>query len=107
MITPDQLTKENGFEDGVVVEYETTDDDKDVEYFDEAFRKMFIVRPDACDWFTSIRPLTGPMAIWNFAPEWATHVEKRDEGDFLWWALDKDAIVERCSRRPFWARTME
>jgi len=105
MIDPKLLTKENGFVEGCVVEYTTTDNGKDVEYFDEAFRKMFLVKPEAVEWFTSIRPLTGPMAIWNFAPKGATVLVK-NAGAMYWMNHIPDLISQHDEviLMPFWAK---
>jgi len=98
MIPPDKLTAENGFVDCCVCEVEWTEGFKQVGYF------------PLNDWgrpeseIISIRPLTGPMAIWNHAPVWATWCREQKLG-IEWWDQEPMAKFawERRSARPFWA----
>jgi len=100
MIDPKLLTPENGFVEGVVV---------GVEYFDGVSECGYW--PDD-DWpkndsgIKSIRPLTGPMAIWNFAPEWADFLVI-EHGNHLWQrgrSEDFFGDASNVTTRPFWAR---
>lgn len=93
MIDPKLLTKESGFEDGVVVEYERAGFRPSVTHFGSRVMKMTDI--------VSIRPLTGPMAIWNFAPKWAQCLV-RDEHEFTFLASDEHD--EGFETRPWWAK---
>lgn len=111
MIDPKLLTAENGFVDGVVVEIVLAGGSKDLSYFEHADSD----EAGFCDSFgswimtkenlhVSIRPLTGPMSIWNFAPEWADYCW-HEESSLIWY---KGPIMigstGRVSIRPFWAK---
>lgn len=118
MIDPKILTPEFGFEDGVVVEYQYHSWGK-IEnevmtfhgFFGGVDRGRVVIRDWECDHATvecelieSIRPLTGPMAIWNFAPEWAQWLLIWD-GEPLW----KREYQSHTSgiNRPWWATKNE
>jgi hypothetical protein len=115
MISPELLTKENGFVEGCVVEIETQTGNL-VQYWDELNRSTI---PDWCEdgFITAIRPLTGPMAIWNHAPEWAEYAYLVEKIDDLWhysWSKTKQdnpvflgGWLALISERPFWARSKE
>lgn len=123
MIDPNQLTKENGFAKGCVVEIVMEDGNKSVEYFDgvsdgnvlliDIFGSWIMNENNKCQF---IRPLTGSMAIWNFAPELATHcLQMTDDQGNIWvvsWYRDLvlDPLIpddpdEIITNRPFWARS--
>lgn len=97
MIDPNQLTIENGFVEGCVIEYETDSEYPATDYFDASFI-------DSATTLVSIRPLTGHMAIWNHAPEWAVCAQVREMGVSWeynipeWW----DGVSPVISMRPFW-----
>ncbi len=97
MINPQLLTKENGFEDGVVVELNgdvgRLHFDKDGAIVLNGYRRFEIL---------SLRPLTGPMSIWNYAPEWSTWCKRTSNGDLLWYNIDAEHL-ENGTKRPFWA----
>jgi len=101
MINPQLLTKENGFEDGVVVEiewdtYPITGNDKEIAYWEDA--KLW-----STDHMVAIRPLTGPMGIWNHAYDDATHLSIDGAGCFQFCTLHKGQNPEGYIPRPFWA----
>jgi hypothetical protein len=51
-------------------------------------------------WIDSIRPLTGPMAIWNFAPKEAIAIS-----DFTWIFNKADFYkFDNAILRPWWAK---
>jgi hypothetical protein len=126
MIPPDKLTAENGFMEGVVVEVEYHDytgkHQKQVGRLHlESSHELWL------DWWddesispsdlVSIRPLTGPTAIWNFAPEWATFCRIMSEdrqGDTIYWygpLHEHDKKILRgavdTTERPWWAQRRE
>lgn len=104
MIHPTQLTKEAGFEEGVVVEIVWEDDDHKPWLTHWPIFALSGINP-----IRSIRPLTGPMAIWNFAPDDAEILHRKIDGGFDWllgtvegWKMnygDGDF-----SHRPWWAK---
>ena len=103
MISTNQLTKEAGFEDGVVVEIV---DEMGRVWFVESWKDEYgdSKTPSYESWI-SIRPLTGPMAIWNFAPEWADFLIV-DHGNCLWQRgrrQDFFGDARNITDRPFWA----
>jgi len=108
MIDPKLLTAENGFALECVVEV-TWNSGQDVGYLhlneNELWLKRWIDESLGWDEVDSIRPLTGPMAIWNFAPRWAVALEE-GFGIILW--KDRDAMTcddsFKWQRRPFWAK---
>jgi hypothetical protein len=101
VIAPKLLTPENGFEDGVVVEIEWENYSPSIEYYvwgsamDQPQKEYMISQ-----YGVSVRPITGPMSIWNHAPEWAQWLLMWD-GVALWKRSDEPhtAGIER----PFWA----
>lgn len=121
MIDPAKLTEDQGFVDGVVVEIADADDNKHYgKLFNVTEHSVYTVedslRGFAFGEVLSIRPLTGPMAIWNFAPEWATHcLQMTDDQGNIWgvsWYRDLvlDPLIpddpdEIITNRPFWARS--
>lgn len=127
MIDPAKLTEENGFVDGCVVEILHRHSDGDFFVTGKILRTnsrgIVLDMPiSAKNGVTvlfsdiiSIRPLTGPMAIWNFAPK-----ENKDQGvkapvavlysglDVMWLYDDEDPnefLNDNCIMRPFWARS--
>lgn len=117
MIHPTQLTKAAGFEEGVVIEigYKPWKDQSQETVLE--YGKLCKIWPDSVeteqeespyglDWIVCIRPLTGPMAIWNFAPEWATCCQNREMG-ISWdhqipeWWDGKSTVIQL---RPWWAK---
>lgn len=96
MIDPKLLTKEAGFEDGAVVEL-VTENSSTVFYFSTPFegdRSIFISESNRYvdfDRIISLRPLSGDMAIWNFATN-NTHLALVKNGDEIeqlcWWRPD-------------------
>ena len=100
MIDPKLLTKEAGFYDSEPVEVEYENEVKEVGYF------------PVDDWnldnkkIVSIRPFAGPMAVWNFAPDWATFAEVRLGG--IAWLTEApkwfDGTSEAIQARPWWAQ---
>ena len=115
MINPQLLTKENGFEDGVVVELFYQDESGSYTEWDtwvtpdcridEQFPIVDLgntAHDFAC--LVSIRPLTGPMSIWNHAPEWATHCAET-EATIYWykWGAVPSNTFDIVTARPFWA----
>lgn len=114
MIHPNLLTPEFGFVEGCVVE---TVERGHREF--NIFRRIEQVEGTtlwalvfASGWcpviglFDSIKPLTGPLSIWNFAPEWAVAAQIKEMGVSWehsipeWWD-GKSSVV---SLRPWWAR---
>lgn len=113
MIGPKLLTPEFGFEEGCVVEIVSVHRgiSKFVEYFhsdairqDTYFGKDYSYRWGNNDW--TIRPLTGPMAIWNFAPDWADVYRKNSNGIHQFSSIATVPDLERYSwiARPWWAK---
>jgi len=107
MIDPKLVTPENGFIEGCVVEIKTG------VVFYERFKSVLnknitILDSDGCNGYidasdiVSIRPLTGPMAIWNFAPEWAEWLVE-DSVSFRWYKSQPDIYLNAPEDRPFWA----
>jgi len=61
----------------------------------------------------SIRPITGPMSIWNHAPDWAEVLLTSGQGLYRfftneewsrWSAMMFDAEHDTLTSRPFWAK---
>ena len=104
MIDPQLLTKENGFEDGVVVEIVWLNEtDPEFLVWDE-IEKRNVCDDDLLPELLSIRPLTGPMSLWNHAPEWAKACSI--EADCVNWVANpvfEMTGFEGWSMRPFWA----
>lgn len=115
MIDPKPLNPDNGFVEGCVVEYQYHAwGGKEVMTFHAFFvgisENRMVIRDwegrgeSYCDLIESIRPLTGPMAIWNFAPEWATACSVGKDG--IGW-LENPAYemvgLPGWTKRPFWA----
>jgi len=120
MIDPKLLTEENGFVEGEWIHCSTNLTGRMgfvgklhsvipecgvVRFYDEDDAKFSEI--------VSIRPLTGPMAIWNFAPVWAesciigmngvywikgSRPEDSDWPDLGW---------EKIIFRPFWAKATQ
>jgi hypothetical protein len=74
VIDPKLLTNENGFVEGCVVEI--VQDGRSLLSYWKSQNEPEILMLDVghieimfCE-IEKICPLTGPMAIWNFAPEW-------------------------------------
>lgn len=123
MIDPKLLTEENGFVEGVVVEIGYSPyKDRSLGTIYE-YGKLRKIWPDSIeteqedspygfDWIISIRPLTGPMAIWNFAPDYAQSAVVYCTGDIEWVGMPKEQVtvavdsscpLDSISERPFWA----
>ena len=115
MIHPTQLTKEAGFEEGVVVMV------KEVQWRERPMvlrigrneHGEYITDAHAYAYFShieSIRPLTGPMSIWNFAPKWAESCIAGRNG--VYWIQGSrpedsdwpDLGWEKITFRPWWAK---
>ena len=101
MIDPKLLTPEAGFMDCCAVEVQWPNEVYEVGYFpcDDWGRDVSEV--------VSIRPLTGPMAIWNFLPRNVKAVVLDDTG----WPVHQyfDTMPDSmlpvgCVHRPFWAQ---
>lgn len=114
MIHLSQLTKENGFADGVMVEI-VVSGKSSWGVFSPVDETCIKVRTqDSLTYYTdcieSIRPLTGPMAIWNFAPEWAESCITGRNG--VYWIQGyrpedsdwPDLGWEKITFRPWWAK---
>lgn len=108
MIDPTLLTPENGFEDGVVVEINGKP------YVYDYFGKYAygfveslwckdgpVFKPED---IKSIKLLTGPMSIWNHAPEWVEWC-KVSKLNITWWDHEPPKTFDwhEVSSRPFWA----
>ena len=110
MINPALLTKENGFEDGVVVEVNgrpyifmtfhpgNTRWNAHVECKEG---QLFLL-PN----IESIRPLTGKMAHWglDWVPKWASWCEVRGNGIVYWLDSKPMNSLGTVTKRPFWAK---
>lgn len=109
MIDHNQLTEENGFTDGTVILI-----NGEATFFRETYynedEECHIISTDAgecnLDNVWEIKPLTGPMAIWNFAPEWADVYCESVGGDHLFSSIAFIPELERYrwASRPFWAK---
>ena len=126
MIDLNLLTPENGFVPGCVVEVITEGwpsprpvifrlvQLKDLSGIGNLSSSEDWVIPDAHAYvyiklLTSIRPLTGPMAIWNFAPGGVEVLHRTFNGNFEWlrgtsagWRMNFEDRV--FMDRPFWAK---
>jgi len=104
MIDPKLLTKENGFEDGVVVEI----DKRSLGWWAVDLFNSFgvedlgfaTVHGAMMREFESIRPLTGRMSIWNHAPDWANYCAMGNQT--IDWLVTQ-VIGPTLHKRPFWA----
>lgn len=114
MIDPKLLTEENGFVDGCVVEIVILDGDWKTYHhgiLKDCGRDCVVYECEGEEILSSvpfksihsIRPLTGPMAIWNFAPSWATHLDMED-GFFEFVNLKNDGVYDGYINRPLWAK---
>ncbi len=103
MIDPKLLTDEAGFVEGCVVEIIWEDYiSRQPEFYvwgssSDGSQKEYMIQ----QYGASVRPLTGPMAIWNFAPEWATCL-MRDEHEFTF--LASDEYGDGFESRPWWSK---
>lgn len=96
MIHPSQLTREAGFEEGVVVEIALEDGHCKIVYWRAKTEWRW-------EKIRNIRPLTGDMAIWNFAPEWAEWLV--NWGDSIQWGVNEDNAGSGIMiKRPWWAK---
>jgi hypothetical protein len=110
MIDPKLLTEENGFVEGCVVEVVRDDG---VAYYAKLHsadeKAVFVTTPfgdiaiSMLEDISSTRPLTGPMAIWNFAPQWAEWAIIYDES-ILWGMIGDNEGSGIPVYRPFWAK---
>lgn len=100
MISKELLTVENGFEDGVVVLVITNNSSLKPQYYE--WKEKY---KDSIDWgyYYSIKPLTGKMAIWNFAPGWANLCMTNSRSYAFYVRELTIANFEVHSKRPFWA----
>lgn len=113
MIDPKLLTPEVGLVEGCVVEIEWEDYiSNQIEFYVWGSsinheQKIYQIS----QYGQSIRPLTGPMAIWNHAPDWAD-VLVRQNGDepcrrgLIFATKDVPYILgsrDTIEERPFWA----
>lgn len=112
MIDPKLLTEEAGFVDGVVVEYKYSKVDK--RYVD-ILNASQDGKIDTQEYFLGqfedmeyIHPLTGPMSIWNHAPEWAQWC-KVSKINITWWDQEPPHQFDwnQVSQRPWWAITQK
>jgi hypothetical protein len=112
MIPPDKLTPENGFTDGVVVQY----NGDHLGWWNEDVKHSFGLRYlgfiRSTDGYIvreieSIRPLTGPMAIWNFAPVWAVARFANTDDHISWIRVNPEWLEHRVEMRPWWAQRRE
>lgn len=115
-VTADMLTEECGFINGAIVEWDTylgkfhAPFDKDNINSDCYFGIGGDWDNDTYSWgdeLISIKVLTGPMSIWNHAPEWAEYcIVDKDFIQFLSdietsdFAIGLFSIIER----PWWAK---
>lgn len=108
MINPAKLTAEQGFVDGCVVEYQIERGGHGVDYlcFDGPFALDF-------KHMIHIRPLTGPMAIWNFLPKETVAICRGDHGypEFQLYATHPAIVGNygmwsgyKIEPRPWWAQ---
>jgi len=126
MIDPKVLTEENGFVEGCVVEIVTEEERAigtfthvnfvnssgpylELENYTLSNYGFYGTRIEE---IVSIHPLTGPMAIWNFAPEWADVCYHNDMGTVNFYSNEMleqygdmvfDTEHDTESKRPFWA----
>jgi len=108
MIDPKLLTPENGFAIGTAIETVRIDDGVPIGVYGVLTETVLGLIQEFHDYIESIRPLTGTMAIWNFAPEWAKSVTVSDLGDISWHD-DEDPSYEQIGvvmhgNRPEWAK---
>jgi len=102
MIDQNQLTADQGFVEGCVVEIIWEDYSPSIEYYvwssamDHPQKEYMISQ-----YGHSVRPLTGPMAIWNFIPE---RINSADDllSSEEWFQTDIGDY-----KRPWWARSKE
>lgn len=109
MINPKLLTKEAGFIVGTVVEINGTEVGRIIKITNSFLHLNTFVFGIPFDTIDSIRILTGPMSIWNHAPEWATYLIQGG-GEFCfgikipnWW----DGGSSKIQLRPWWAITQK
>lgn len=126
MIDPKLLTEENGFVNGVAVAIRWSHyvSEDELYIFHNVYKDEICITPggidDSCEInvnkIKSIRPLTGPMSIWNFAPEWADVCFHGDMGSIQFYSNDQidqfgdmvfDPEHDKESTRPFWAKETE
>lgn len=96
------LTPENGFEKETVVAVDLGDF--------EGYELFELIRETSYPKIKAIRPLTGWIAIWNHAPDWATHLTALiEEGKVLFPCWHEhgsntisDGMIE--AERPWWAK---
>ncbi len=113
MVNPNLLTEQNGFVAGELVQIDSQVitwhglNDYDPDYKDWITGEYENIDPNLVN---IIRPLTGPMAEWNFAPDWAEYLKINDNCFIHEWMrgikeTDKyDPHYERFYfKRPFWA----
>lgn len=116
MIDPKLLTEENGFVEGELVQIDSSVQRwHGLELYDDDYIGWVVGEYENIDpqYISIINPLTGPAAIWNFAPEWADVLLGSDEGffrffrDYEWAKWDGilfDREHDKIFYRPFWAR---
>lgn len=116
MIPPDKLTEKNGFVEGCVVETI----ERGTRRFNILNRIGHVVEPPADYWFLefsdgwrpiiglfdSIRPLTGPMAIWNFIPRNVKAIVLSNDGwpvSMYYYNMPDIMLPRGVIERPWWA----
>lgn len=118
MIDPKLLTPDNGFVEGGVVDIVDNHGRRFVGRLSHVTEfNIWLVESNFHGFMfsevESIRPLTGPMAIWNFAPEWANyHLTRHDMKvsafrvelvDYMRHGPHAEEYKNDWTARPFWA----
>src|SRR6478609_10506123 len=110
MIDPLLLTEENGFVGGEWIEIEHhVMRWHGLEIYDEDYLNWIIDEYENINpaYVINIRPLTGPMSIWNHAPDWAEYVVTQSDR-ITWYDKDHyDKEADKVGKRPFWAKVKE
>ena len=112
MIDPKLLTAEQGFVEGCVVEGVRDDGVAYYAKFHSVDEKaVFVTTPfgdiaiSMLEEIQSIHPLTGPMAIWNFAPDGSVALITSVLG--IQWIYADDYKHINLVKRPFWVMGKE
>lgn len=121
MIDSKLLTPEYGFQEGVVVEI-IQDGRTFLSYWEIQNEEMMIILEVGhiqidIDEIENIHPLTGPLAVWNYAPPYAQACRFMDEdnlNDTIFWypklcEYDRNILSRdpRVSFRPWWAEVQK
>lgn len=110
MIDPNLLTKEAGFVGGEWIEIDHhVMKWHGLELYDDEYIGWIVGEYENIDpsEVTSIRPLTGPMAIWNFLPKNIKAIVLDESGwpESQYYDTAPDLIIPRGAVfRPFWAQ---